>query len=311
MATAKFNPSDYIGTNKQHQLVNLATGKVVTAAQASKVITAAKAQWELAQRTPIGVPKGYQVAPTLTPEEQQQQNAAYAYGYPTHTIGPTYFAGDESGGGVPGFPTDPDGIKQLQDHLVAIGYLKAGTYIPSQWNTVSSSAYAQLLAEANHSGNDWQTQLNTDLSAASKEQALQKPLQRTPLVVRLTDPTQIADTVNQVAKDLHGTYMSPDQLANFTAQYQQNEQQYQTQAYNATGFNPATGQQDVARGTDPGAIGADVVGKPPEITSAAKAAVIADNPNQFKANTFTDRLDEILGSLRGISGLPTAQKGIS
>lgn len=219
---------------------------------------------------------------------------------------PLYFDGMQTGLGLQDFPQSIPDIARLQESLVQAGLLKAGSYAPGQWDTLSGKAFAEILADANiNNGISWQEALAARLGAAAKGELLAKASRvRQPLVVKLTSPDQIAQVANNAGKTLHGTYLSPEQMAAFTQAYQQQEQQYQTSAYASTGFNPATGQQDPQQ-LDPNtglpieAQGAGgIVTKQPDITSASEAAIRNQNPNQFMANTFTDRLDEILNKFK-------------
>lgn len=260
------------------------------------------------QKTPLGVPKGF-TRTVAVPDTSGPTMEGLALGVPSDvasskykTIGPQYYQGDEWGGGLKNFPTNPDDVGRLQGMLEKIGYLKPGTYIPTVWNAVSAQAFANILKEANAAGKDWVDQTTADLTAVDKSGALDAAQRhRNPLTIKLSDPATIAETVNGVAKDLHGTYMSPDEIARFTTQYQQSESAYQSQVYNASGFNPVTGQQDTSGldSVDPGQAGVDVVTKAPDMQALASQTIRNAHPEQFQANTFTDRLNEILAGLRG------------
>jgi hypothetical protein len=237
--------------------------------------------------------------------------------YPVTPFGATasnpglYVEGDQYGGpNVAGFPMDAAGRAKLQYEMIQAGLLnpKTGTtvFVPGEWDTSSANAFAELLATSNQQGTPWSATLSNRISVAQKNNSLAKDAtvrQRTPLVTRLTDPVQIAQAVNAAGKTNHGTYLSPDQLAAFTATYQAQEAKYQSDAYAATGFDPATGQQDPgqidpATGQPiPAAGQGGIVAKAPDLASAADLATRTTDPNKFKANTFTDRLNEVLSGL--------------
>lgn len=120
-----------------------------------------------------------------------------------------------------------------------------------------------------------------------------------PLVRQVSNPMDIQDVANKVGKELHGTYLSADQLKVFTSAYQTMEKAYQEQVYTDKGGDLNTGWMDPDNAVATTAI------KPASVASMADTAVRTQNPTEFKANTFTDRLNVILDSLRGPGGNPT------
>lgn len=133
--------------------------------------------------------------------------------------------------------------------------------------------------------------------------------QHTPLVMKITDPRDVEYAANQLSQQMHGTYLNPDQMKVLQASYSMMEQAYQKQSYEATGYNPLTGQQD--QGFTPGeqAGAVPTVTQPADIKTLADKMIREDNPNQFKANTFTDRMHEILAAIHGSNSINSAEPG--
>lgn len=194
--------------------------------------------------TPIGVQPGFQVRPW---------GGVRPYGVGTGNIEPRYFADDDY---LPANYT-PSVIAKMQRDMASVGLFDANaTLISGDWGEESATAFRRLLAYANQHGMSWtvaighlrsQLQNAAPTGAATMAGAggrfridrngnlvdINAPTEREPLVIQQTDPRTVNILLRELSMNLLGQALSPDQIADMTAAYNQMELQRQQEAYNA------------------------------------------------------------------------------
>lgn len=227
---------------------------------------------------PLGVPPGYR-APLQDTGTEDADAAMLGAQAQSLTNRPRYYAGSQWGQ-VEDFPSDTDGIIQLQQMLMQAGYLNPKAVIIGQWDATSAGAFSQLLASANQRGTDWKTALARSLSTADQTAALQATT-RQPKVTRLTNPDDIRAAAQSAARSLYGGDLTPEEEQRFIASYQGMEAQATDAAY-------AAGTPGTAGGTFTDA---------PSLETAALNEIKKDHPEQVFASAFGKGLKNLTQTL--------------
>lgn len=195
----------------------------------------------------------------------------------------------------------PNQLATIQQRMYLAGFYGNKNFIPTPGVLRAEDVAAFRKAMIGLASNPSQGPLGDYLDATAQAGADSGAVrQHTPLVVSLTNSQDIANMANSVAYQLHGTYLNPDQLKTFTDTFHQMESAYQTQHYAATGYDPASGQQDA--GYDPSSLVGSAptsLEKPQSLELALQQKIREANPEQFAANTFTDKLNLMLNSIKG------------
>jgi len=141
-------------------------------------------------------------------------------------------------------------IKDLQAKLAFVGlYDGNASIVTGDWGEETATAFRRLLAYANQHGQTWQSalaHLRSQIQGGGGPQAqsgrmridengnlvsMAQTPQREPLVMRTTDPRTINVLAREISMNLLGKALSQDEVQNFTAAYNQMEQQRQQEAY--------------------------------------------------------------------------------
>lgn len=149
---------------------------------------------------------------------------------PVYQAAPHYFEGDDLVPATMGV----ESIARLQRMMASAGLL-SGTYRIGLWDDKSRGAYKNLLEYANSIGEDEQTALARYADSAPTEEggSSQGGPQRAPLVIRRTNPDDLASVADTVAKRTLGRRLRDDERARFVSAYQAAESGAQTSAYDA------------------------------------------------------------------------------
>lgn len=159
----------------------------------------------------------------------------------------------------------PADIRALQLRMVAAGLAKSGELQLGIWDMASVSAYQKLLAFANASGSDVASALNRWQQAHS-ETPDAGAAARAPLVVKLSNPDDLAAVFRKAVIDQLGQGWSSDKINSMVSAYQQQERETQQQQYAMTGFGSST---------EPGP-GGEITAPPDPTTFAVDQARQAD-----------------------------------
>lgn len=253
---------------------------------------------------PIGVAPGYN--PTFLMPGQADV-AQYVPGFaqvPNIFQGTVnYFKGDE----YYQLPHGAD-LATLQQQLVSLGMLNPTGIQYGSVDTKTVAAFAHLLADSNAAGVAWSDMLQTKIAIAKGGGQGVSARTRAPLIVRVTDPDALKQTFQKVAQTLYGGNLPDDVVNNLVTTYQSMESNYQTQAYQAAGYNPLTGQTDVTQ--TPEAAGATpIVVKQPDPSAFAEAQIRHNYPNQVAATEFGNAMNDILNTFTAGAPGATAAKG--
>lgn len=222
----------------------------------------------------------------------------------TTPVAPLYKDGDQ----YRELPTSREDMIALQRSLVSAGYVSSGDaarMVLGSPDPITVAAFRSLLITSNISGNHWQSALASRLADAAANPPEATHRAHTPLVLRPDNPVDIAAAANKAGATLNGTYLTPDEIAQFTKAYQGQENAYSTAAYAATGYDPVSGQYDA--GFDPTAVSGtpgEAV-KPPTAENAASDLLRSSHPNEVAANDFTANLGTILATLKQNSNRAT------
>jgi hypothetical protein len=206
-------------------------------------------------------------------------------------IPPRYFEGDQFAPATLGI----DDMIQLQQGMQAAG-LYTGAFHLGVWDTNDVNAYERLLTMANASGQDSKSALQQAITSAKVNTTT-----RAPLVVKLKSDSDIKAMLTDSANNVFGKYLSNDDLQKFINAYHAQETQYQTAAYNATGFNPGTGQQDINGVGMPVQASGATLTEPP--TTAAgmedqlKRQMYAEHPLEANEAAFVNAFGPLLQTL--------------
>lgn len=234
--------------------------------------------------TYLGVPEGYKA------QRPDIQGPASATSDPRQ-IAPRYAEGSQY---------DPHGLSpevraQMQVQLDSAGlYDKGDTIRLGVWDDTTVAAYTKLLKFANQGGYDVPTalqQLGTLTAAERAERGLGSVgkggaggSSRQPLVVSLSNPTDLRALVRRTAQKTLGQGISEEQMNHFVGAYQQLERQYQQQAYEQAG-----------------AAGGTVI-EAPSVEAFAEQQVEAADPVAAEATRQVNVFKTVANALRGMKG---------
>lgn len=183
-------------------------------------------------------------------------------------------------------PTDPTQLALLQHAMIDAGLITSGQAKNIAFGSADPatvSAFEKLLVGANISGEKWQDTLSKRLGAvaANPQPAKQVP----PLTVELTSPEDIKKTLQDTAKTLLGGYMSDAEANAFVSQFQAQQSQAQTAAYNQ--------QYNAAAGTyGPGGS----ITAPPTLATAAEDYAKTTEPNKYAGEEFGQKMQVLLNA---------------
>lgn len=212
---------------------------------------------------------------------------------------PLYVNGDE----WKELPTDGAELANLQHQLITAGYMDDKNIVFGSPDPKTASAMAELLGSSNATGKIWSKTLAERLAAAGQQPSTVKAARRDPLVINLDNPDDIRAMVQSGANQIFGKFLDPAEVEKFVSSYQSQQANYQTAAYQASGFDPSTGQ----------AVGPlDEQGRPQgrgtTLTAPATGAgaqeeffrqMNATHPTATSAAIFTDQIGQMLQSLKG------------
>lgn len=197
---------------------------------------------------------------------------------------PRYYSGDEY---RPASDMSVADRVNLQNQMDQAGlYTEGADVIKGVWGVDDIAAYNKALASANAAGVTVEEWLQHASELATTE-GLDK---RDPLSIKLTNPDDIRAVIQTGSKSMHNTYLSEDEIQKFISGYQNEERRAQTANYAAENPNGPGGE--VVQAPNLG-------GLQYQTEQAARTGV---HETEFKSNTFTDRLDEMLAGLRGPGG---------
>jgi hypothetical protein len=175
----------------------------------------------------LGVPKGYQANKTTreTGPFGDELNV-------TVPVAPRYTENDVAG--IATLPTES--IARLQAALYRAGvFTSEDSFVIGRWDDASKAAYRKVLGFANESGMDEREALNKWAELQAADPTGGQRSSRAPLVAKVSNPIDIGAAANKVMQQTAGRSMSPQELAAFTAAYQQSEMAAQRSAYNMAG----------------------------------------------------------------------------
>lgn len=205
---------------------------------------------------------------------------------------PLYYDGDQ----YQPASWDTQSILTLQQKLHDAGLLK--TYRPGVYGPDEVTAFSQVMALANGAGTTWGNYL--DYMAANPTAVGGTASTHSPLVVRLKNPDDIRAVLQTGAKAVFGKFMSEDDIQKFISAYQGQQAAYQTAAYQATGYNPETGQQDLGAQGQPTAQGATLT-EPPTTAEGMQTQftrqMYQDHPVTAEMAEFVANFDNLLSTL--------------
>lgn len=131
--------------------------------------------------------------------------------------------------------------RRLQNQLVNAGILQKD-YRSGVWDEATQEAFGSLLALANQSGNDWETELvnyakSQPMEWDAKTGTMKRKApgggtlaQRQKLVINHTNPNDLSLLANETAQKRLGRKLSQDELQKFVTSYQSMEGEYQRAA---------------------------------------------------------------------------------
>lgn len=209
------------------------------------------------KRRPLGVPAGFVTERTLPPSGR---GFGYNVGDPAaQPIPPRYYDGDEM---IPA-SWGSGHVAALQAALNAAGlYGKGKKFRKGYWSDVDAAAYRDLLSFANRAGIEEREALGLIASAPPPEDEEEK---RQPLVTRPTNPDDLREVFETVARTRMGKRMPREWIDGMIAAYQAQEENYQRMVYDATASGATGGRftqppspeafasQEIKR-RDPGAV---------------------------------------------------------
>lgn len=135
----------------------------------------------------------------------------------------------------------PQDTWKLQQQLIGAGVLD-DDFRQGVWDPKSQAAFSEILGYANSSGTDWREAMNkyNAGTAMTIDPKTGQPVKRTttkkgqaPLVLKYTNPDDLAEVANNVAQKRLGRTFSQDELNRFVTSYHGTEAGAQTGAYNA------------------------------------------------------------------------------
>lgn len=234
--------------------------------------------------TAIGqVPTGYTEEPTAPKDKRNVVR---------------YFKGDER---LPA-ALNSRKVEDIQSKLYHAGLLE-GDFIKGVWDPVTEAAYESLLSYANATGLDKDDALLAYQSGDPMEidpktgqprsrKVGTKGVTTAKLSIRYSNPANIADAANQVARQRLGRAFTGDELARFVAAFHGEEQRAQSADFSA--------QQGGGASTEA-----------PTVESMASRFADQADPDAAHANRLMDYADEINSMLSGTNfgqatpGMPT------
>lgn len=233
-------------------------------------------------RKPIGVPEGY-IVPRVEPRRSVGRAAGDVNYLPPGTvtgIPPRYLNGDEF---TPGSQS-PEDVARLQRRLWQAGLLD-DDFSVGVWDSASVRGYRALLTFANSSGLEWQEALARygemfDAETGGRfRPGDQAP--EAPLPIRLTNPADVRNTAENVARHLLGrSNIDPAFVERMVAAYHTAETSYQ-------------------RTVDAGGTAVS----PPDLASFLGDAVRNENPTEVQAHTVAGQVaDDFMSIIGGFGG---------
>lgn len=206
-------------------------------------------------RTPLGVPKGY----TVTREQMDSLPHGDVRVEKKFTIGTPgfrgYFKGDEFA---------PSSFSTEDRARLQMAMRAAGLFGPKQrftlgvWDETTRATYRKLLEYANGAGLEWQDALR-DYAQAKEAGLAGDEETRAPLVLRQSNPADLAKVFDNAGQATIGRRFRPDEIQRLVAAYHAEQAREQQSAYNLdpTGgtvteaMNPSVFAEQQARQVDP------------------------------------------------------------
>lgn len=219
------------------------------------------------QKTPLGVPEGYEAE--VSWQDSSPSYYPHGYNYNTRqwgnedlmpgarspsTVPPRYFDGDQY------LPRNlsPAEIWNIQQELASRGLLTT-RFVKGTWDQPTANAYADILSYANQQGitddqamaqflgsEGYRVGPNGELiSLGSGEGEVQDPLP-----IRQTDPEQVKSIIRRSAIELLGVGLNREEVDSMAASYAEMEAQRQRQMYEAQQTPGETTYMDIPSPSD-------------------------------------------------------------
>lgn len=181
--------------------------------------------------------------------------------------------------------------RRLQNRLVNSGLLQKD-YRAGVWDEASAEAFTTILAMANQSGNDWETELinyakQQPMEYDAKTGTMRRTTtgggsmaQRQKLVLRYSNPNDLATLANETAQKRLGRKLSQGELQKFVSSYNSMEADYQKAA-------------------DAASTGGGTVVEPMQADTAADLAAQQADPVAYATRGILPAVDAINDMLRG------------
>lgn len=221
-------------------------------------------RWTATTSKPTGVSNSFSTSGQLTHESNT---------YETKQVLPRYFDGAQW---IPGsFP--PSLMASLQKAMRTVGLLKANEGQLGVWDPTSMTAFTQLLAYANSSGQDWKDALKSwGMARKSDPNA-----GRTPLTTQVTSADDLRAVFRKTVINELGQGWDQSKIDRMVASYQDMERQSQTEAYN----KQLTGGSVTA---------------PPQPAAYAEAQTRAEDPTGVQAHDALGYETKFFDMLKGV-----------
>lgn len=173
-------------------------------------------------------------------------------------------------------------------------YKKTQTYTPGEFDNESEAAWGEIInraAKEQKSVTEVLDEGAASVAAAGGTDAYYKKArgsQREPLVTKLTSNVDIGVVANEVAQKRIGRFLTPDELARFSAVYHGQEAGYQQSDYNQGGVGGAGG----------------TVTAPPSLENAAAAFATKEHPVEAGAQREVQLFEKVKEMFtRGVQGV--------